>query len=138
LRDSFSAQNRHARPASVSRRNKEQPSVWHWQLHGQARRNEKSGGQTTPDRELWLRAKPRYLGILNLSQDEIRKLGTALVAAYQYATWIRRELKNPHYQPSHETSAWTDYQQLFYLCDPTVHILYVDGDFTVRTGNSSQ
>jgi hypothetical protein len=95
-------------------------------------------GQITPDRELWLRAKLRHLGILDLSPEEIQKLGSALDAAYQYATWIRRELRNPHYQPSRETSAWADYQQLFYLCDPTVHILYDDGDFSVRTGNSSQ
>jgi hypothetical protein len=95
-------------------------------------------GQVVPDRELWLRAKTRQLGILHLSDKEIQKLGMALDAAYEYAAWIRRELKNPHYQPSKSTSAWIDYQQLFYLCDPAMHILYIDGDFTQRTGGSSQ
>lgn len=95
-------------------------------------------GQVVPDRELWLRAKTRHLGILRLSDEEIQKLGVALDAAYQYAAWIRRELKNPHYQPSKRASAWVDYQQLFYLCDPTIHMLYVDNDFTERTGGSSQ
>jgi hypothetical protein len=95
-------------------------------------------GQVVPDRELWLRAKTRQLGILHLSDEEIQKLGVALDAAYQYAAWIRRELKNPHYQPSKRASAWVDYQQLFYLCDPTMHILYTDGDFTQCTGGSAQ
>jgi len=31
-----------------------------------------------------------------------------------------------------------DYQQLFYLCDPAIHMLYVDSDFTQRSGGSSQ
>lgn len=95
-------------------------------------------GQVVPDCDLWLRAKMRHLGILKLSHNEIGKLRVALDAAYQYAAWIRRQLKNPSYQPSREASAWTDYQQLFYLCDPTVHILYTDGDFVQRTGNSTQ
>lgn len=95
-------------------------------------------GQTTPDRELWLQAKLTHLGILLPSEEELRKLGDALDAAYQYSAWLRRQLENPSYQPSRETSAWVDCQQLFYLCDPSVHMLYLDGDFTARTGASSQ
>jgi hypothetical protein len=95
-------------------------------------------GQTMPDRELWLRAILTHLGILLPSEDELRKLGEALDAAYQYSARLRRQLENPSYTPSSERSAWVDNQQLFYLCDPTVHILYLDGDFTQRTSGSNQ
>jgi hypothetical protein len=95
-------------------------------------------GQVVPSRELWLKAKLRHLGVLQLSDDEVQKLSVALDAAYEYAAWLRNELKNPSYLPSKEKSAWVDYQQLFYLCDPAVHILYVDSDFTQRSGGSSQ
>jgi hypothetical protein len=94
-------------------------------------------GQTKPDRELWLRAKLTQLGILP-TEDDLQKLGVVLDAAYEYSAWIRRQLENPSYSPSGETSAWVDSQQLFYLCDPAMHILYVDGDFRLRTGGSSQ
>jgi hypothetical protein len=94
--------------------------------------------QTKPDRELWLRAKLTHLGILLPSEEELRRLGVALDAAYEYSAWIRRQLENPSYSPSGETSAWVDCQQLFYLCDPTMHVLYADGDFTQRTNGSSQ
>jgi hypothetical protein len=91
-----------------------------------------------PDRELWLRAKLRHLGILCLSEEEVEKLGYAIDAAYEYAAWIRRQLGNPSYLPSRETSAWADYQQLFYFSAPDMHMLFADGDFTARTGESSQ
>jgi hypothetical protein len=95
-------------------------------------------GQTTPDRELWLRAKLAHLGIVLPSEEELRKLGIALDAAYEYSAWIRRQLENPSYLPARDASSWIDYQQLFYLSDPDIHILYVDGDFTDRTGRSRQ
>jgi hypothetical protein len=47
-------------------------------------------------------------------------------------------LKNPSYSPSKEKSAWVDYQQLFYLADPAMHVLYDDNDFMQRSGGSSQ
>lgn len=95
-------------------------------------------GQTTPDRELWLRAKLAHFGIVLPSEEELRKLGIALDAAYEYSAWIRRQLENPSYLPARDASSWIDYQQLFYLSDPDMHILYVDGDFTARTGRSHQ
>jgi hypothetical protein len=94
--------------------------------------------QMVPDRELWLRAKMRHLGILHLSDEEVRKLGIALDAAYEYATSIRRQLANPSYLPAREPSAWADYQQLFYLAARDVHMLFADGDFIGRTGGSRQ
>ena len=95
-------------------------------------------GQVVPSRELWLRAKLWHLGVLELSDEEVQKLSVALDAAFEYSGWLRKELKNPSYSPSGEKSAWVDYQQLFYLCDPAMHILYVDSDFTQRSGGSSQ
>ncbi len=92
-------------------------------------------GQIVPTPENWLQAKFKRL---NLSDDEIRRLSDGVDAAYEYAVWVRRELNNPSYLPSNETSAWFDYQQLFYLSDPTIHILYWDNDLTQRSGASSQ
>jgi hypothetical protein len=94
--------------------------------------------QMVPDRELWLRAKMRHLGILHLSDAEVRKLSIALNSAYEYAAWIRRQLANPSYLPAREPSAWADYQQLFYLAAPDMHMLFADGDFIGRTGGSRQ
>jgi hypothetical protein len=95
-------------------------------------------GQFVANRELWLRSKTKHLGILRLSDEEVQKLSVAVDAAYEYAAWLRNELKNPSYSPSREKSAWVDYQQLFYLCDPAMHVLYVDNDFTQRSAGSSQ
>jgi hypothetical protein len=95
-------------------------------------------GQTTPDRGLWLRAKLAHLGIVAPSDEELRRLAIALDAAYEYSAWIRRQLENPSYLPARDASSWVDYQQLFYLSDPDMHMLYVDGDFTERTGGSLQ
>lgn len=94
-------------------------------------------GQTTPDRELWVRAHLTDLGIRPSAEDVV-SVGSALDAAYEYSAWIRRQLVNSSYLPSKEASAWIDPQQLFYLCDLGMHMLYVDGDFTERTGTSSQ
>lgn len=98
----------------------------------------RSLGQFVGNRELWLRSKTKHLGILQLSDDEVQRLSVAVDAAYEYATWLRNELKNPSYSASKEKSAWIDYQQLFYLADPTMHILYSDNDFVQRSGSSGQ
>ena len=92
-------------------------------------------GQAVPTPENWARAKFKRLGF---SDDEIRRLAAGVDAAYEYAVWVRRELNNPSYLPSNETTAWFDYQQLFYLYDPTIHILYWDNDLMQRSGSSSQ
>lgn len=99
--------------------------------HEQIRRIEQFVG----NRELWLRSKLKQV---TLSDEEVQKLSVAVDAAYEYAAWLRNEMKNSSYSPSKEKSAWVDYQQLFYLCDPAMHILYVDSDFTQRSGGSSQ
>src|ERR1019366_2907267 len=71
-------------------------------------------GQFVADRELWLRSKTKKLGILQLSGEEVQRLAVAVDAAYEYAAYLRTLLKNVSYVPSNETSAWIDYQQLFY------------------------
>jgi len=95
-------------------------------------------GQFVADRELWLRSKTKHLGILQLSDAEVQRLSVAVDAAYEYAAFLRIMLKSADYSPSRETSAWVDYQQLFYLADPTIYILHEDNDFTQRAGVSSQ
>lgn len=58
--------------------------------------------------------------------------------AYEYAVWIRRQLRNPSFSPSKDKGSWIDRQQLFYLADPTMHILHEDNDLTQRASASSQ
>lgn len=95
-------------------------------------------GQFVANRELWLRSKTKHLGILQLSDEEVLRLSVAVDAAYEYAAFLRNMLKSADYSPSREASAWVDYQQLFYLADPTMHILHEDNDFTQRASASSQ
>ena len=98
-------------------------------------------GQTEPNRELWLRAKFEQLGIISLSSGEVAALGGRLDAAYQYDAWTRQnQLRNPAYVPTPERSRgdWVDGQQLWYLADPQIHMLYVDRDFKIRTEQSAQ
>jgi len=98
-------------------------------------------GQIEPNRELWLRAKCGNLGILELSKTEVDMAGLRLDAAYHYDAWTRRnQLRNPAYVPTHGRSRgdWIDRQQLCYLADPNIHMLYFDKDFKIRTGRSTQ
>jgi len=91
--------------------------------------------QPVPTPENWVQGQFKRV---NLSDDDVRKLVIALSAAYEYAVWIRRDLKSPSFSPSKHKSSWIDRQQLFYLADPAMHILCDDNDFLRRSGGSSQ
>jgi hypothetical protein len=91
--------------------------------------------QALPTVDNWLRGQ---LKRGNLSDDDIRKLAAALSAAYEYAVWVRRDLKSSSFSPSKHKSAWIDRQQLFYLADPAMYILCDDNDFLRRSGGSPQ
>jgi hypothetical protein len=91
--------------------------------------------QAVPTADKWVRGQFKRV---NLSDDDVRKLTVVLSAAYEYAAWVQRTLKNLNYSPSEDKGAWIDRQQLFYLSDPTMYILCDDKDFVHRSGASPQ
>lgn len=97
-------------------------------------------GRTELHPGLWVREIFRQMGIISLSKGEIEKSVSALDAAREYTDSVRKQLENPQYVPTLERSGsnWIDTQQLLYLCDPSVHILYLDRHFETRTGVTSQ
>lgn len=58
-------------------------------------------------------------------------------ASYQYYCSMWR-LAGQSWNYERDTSAWADSEQLLYLCDPRVHIVYLDKDYVKRTIGSSQ
>jgi hypothetical protein len=65
-------------------------------------------------------------------------LSTRLDAAWRYALWLCGQAKNQNYDFHRHRSDWDDANQLFYLCDPSVYILTLDGDFRARAAGSTQ
>lgn len=86
---------------------------------------------TEPDRDLWARERLMQLGIVSPTSEESGRFSRGLDAAFAYEASTRRQLKNPSYSPAKDESSWVDPQQLFYLCDPDVHMLYFDKDFEI-------
>jgi hypothetical protein len=95
-------------------------------------------GQRRPNRADWVRSNFELLGVADPSDKQVEAAGLALDAAYEFSAWTRKRLADARYSPEADKSSWVDGQQLFYLCDPDMHMLYLDGDFIERTGSSSQ
>lgn len=91
--------------------------------------------QPVPTPENWVHGQFKRV---DLSDDDVRKLVVSLSAAYEYAVWVRRDLKSSNFSPSKHKSSWIDRQQLFYLADSAMHILCDDNDFLRRSGGSPQ
>lgn len=99
---------------------------------------DRTSPQTGSERESWARAHLEHLGIILPTPEELEKFSRGLNAAIAYETSLRRQLKNPGYFPVNDDSSWIDSQQLFYLCDPNVHMLYLDRDFETRVEDTTQ
>jgi hypothetical protein len=93
---------------------------------------------TKPDRTLWAREYLTQLGIIQPTYAEITKFGAGLDAAFAYHAAVLRQAGNPSYSPANDDSSWLDEQQLFYLCDPSVHMLFLDSDFLTRIPATTQ
>lgn len=94
--------------------------------------------QTDPNQSSWARAHLEQLGIILPTGKELEKFSRGLEAAYGYGAWLRRQVRNPSYSTANNDSSWIDEQQLFYLCDPSVLMLYLDRDFETRVGDTAQ
>jgi hypothetical protein len=90
-----------------------------------------------PNRDKWANTQLLNLGIIPKRGDSAI-FGTACDAAYCFDASVRAQLKNKDYSPKKDKSAWTDCQQLWYLCDPAMRMLHRDRDFFLRTHKSTQ
>jgi hypothetical protein len=90
-----------------------------------------------PDRSLWAREHLIQLG-LEPTDTQIEKFGAGLDLAFGYHAAVHKQTANPSYSPARDASSWLDEQQLFYLCDPGVHMLYLDSDFVTRIPETMQ
>lgn len=61
-----------------------------------------------------------------------------LSAADEYDQTLCRIASGGGYNFERHGGDWMDWQQLFYLCDPAIHLLTDDDDIRVRVGNSPQ
>jgi hypothetical protein len=69
---------------------------------------------------------------------ECETLALALDAAYQFSLALSKMANDQGYNFKRHSSDWGDLGQLFYLCDPSMHLLTADADFRNRTKGSSQ
>jgi len=67
-----------------------------------------------------------------------QQLVERLDAAYRYDIELIRIVGNGGYNFEKHSGDWIDWQQLFYLCDPTVDLLTDDGSIRDRVGISPQ
>jgi hypothetical protein len=71
------------------------------------------------------------------TEENSRKAAAVTSAAFAYykAMW---NLTKSQWRYEKDTGAWADCEQLLYLCDPRLHMIYLDNDFRMRTSGSSQ
>jgi predicted nucleic acid-binding protein len=70
--------------------------------------------------------------------DECKKLVSSLDAAFRFSCSLGRATKDKGYNFHRHASNWGDTTQLFYLCDPSMHVITSDADFSNRTKGSPQ
>jgi predicted nucleic acid-binding protein len=66
------------------------------------------------------------------------KLASSLDAAFRFSSALSKLSRDKGYDYGAHASDWGDSLQLFYLCDPSMHLLTSDGDFRTRTKGSLQ
>jgi hypothetical protein len=89
----------------------------------------------TPD--LWAAGLAVSLGH-KLSPQQATLLATGLDAAYRYVAELCSIVASGQYNFEKHRGDWFDWQQLFYLCDPSVFLLTDDRGLRTRVGNSAQ
>jgi hypothetical protein len=73
-----------------------------------------------------------------ITPEEGARLSARLDAAYLYESALMDLAEQGQYNFSKHGSDWIDAQQLFYLCDPAMHFLTMDGGPKRRTLSSPQ
>ena len=92
-----------------------------------------------PPPELWAALVAKNMKV-TLSDAQCRKLGTAISAAYDYQKESFREAKAAakNYNVTKHDGDWNDNQQLYYLCDPSMHLLTDDAGIKRKCASSPQ
>jgi hypothetical protein len=90
-----------------------------------------------PPPDLWAAGLADSLGH-KLAPQQATLLGTRLDAAYRYAKELCSIVANGLYNFDKHRGDWIDWQQLFYLCDPSIFLLTDDKGLWNRVGSSSQ
>jgi hypothetical protein len=70
--------------------------------------------------------------------EQCARLVTALDAAYRFSCTLSRMSRDKGYDFHAHATDWGDATQLFYLCDPQMHILTMDENCRNHTAGSSQ
>jgi hypothetical protein len=96
-----------------------------------------AGKGILPTPELWAAGLADSLGH-KLNSQQAMLLGTGLGAAYRYAEELCSIVAKGQYNFEKHRGDWIDWQQLFYLCDPSVFLLTDDRGLRTRVGSSGQ
>jgi hypothetical protein len=73
-----------------------------------------------------------------VSGEQAKRLLVGLDAAFRYRNELRRLVCTGPYNFDKHRGDWVDWQQLFYLCDPNIHLLTDDDGIRNRVGKSTQ
>jgi hypothetical protein len=100
----------------------------------------RNGSIDFPNRRKWAAWIFHQYGINTPLTEQCEKLVDALDAAYRVSESLSALAKNSTYDFSKKGNVtdWGDALQLFYLCDPRMHFLTMDGSFEHRTSGSPQ
>jgi hypothetical protein len=88
----------------------------------------KTGTIIFPPPETWAMALAEDVGC-KVSQEQAARLASRLESAYAYDQETARLMKHG-YNVQNNRNDWIDSQQLFYLCDPHMHL--INGDTRIR------
>ncbi len=96
----------------------------------------KAGMIAFPPPEVWAAALAEDVGCV-LTDVQAQKMAEGLEAAYAYDLEIARLMRSG-YNATKNRNDWIDSQQLFYLSDPTMHLITDDSKIRDRCKTSDQ
>jgi hypothetical protein len=97
----------------------------------------RAGHLAVPSAPDWAKGWMLTLGF-EATPEECARVAGALDAAYRYECFLWNEAMHGQYDFSKHKSDWIDSQLLYYLADPTVHILVHDRKLKQRIAGSTQ
>ena len=92
-----------------------------------------------PAPEVWAKSVVKDMAV-DLSDSQAVLLGNRLGAAYEYQkeSFGRATASRKQFNVTKHDGDWHDNQLLYYLCDPTIHILTDDVELKQKCGSSDQ
>jgi hypothetical protein len=97
----------------------------------------RDGKRPSPSPDVWAAGIALALG-RRIQQSQATLLANRLDAAYQYRKAMCDVAATGSYNFDKHDGDWNDYQQLFYLCDPSIHLLTDDAKLRKRVVKSPQ